>query len=399
MKRFSSSFIFTVFIFTLSVFTIQNAYATVITVSDGPSCNAINGIWGFYPNSCTVSVVQINPGDTWIVSVDLWNIGTFKNFGILNVTATVVNFYESSYPSIDNFGTINIFGAGYLDNFSGIFTNNPGGIINNYWILDNNERLYNSGTINNYGTIYNSDFIQNNPTGKIFNLDRIANVGIIKNLCGKIVGPIIGIQPISPFLCHTDEAPTSDILIPYPDKTIDPCITTNKHPAFCEPAGVIIDQEKIIVYKKHTVMIEVAEKISFEKMVSGTDKTESTKEAVEAKRLADQKAAEKEAKMKAKMAERDSKLSNKEKDRKAKLAEKEAEVKTKMAEKEAHVKAKIAESKSKSKDKERGSVQSQAKEMTVDKEKDRKAKLAEKEAEVKAKIAEEEAEQKKSKSD
>jgi uncharacterized repeat protein (TIGR01451 family) len=164
-------------------------FSNTRTVFDGPSCVAIGGTQNF-PNSCDVSSLTINPGDTLIANVTLTNTGILTNNGHLIINS-----------GSNNFGTINNTGGGGPD---GTITINSGG-------------NFNTGTINNNGTIIiNSPLgtLTNSPGGTINNLGIITNMGQLDNACGATYSGI----PASPIPVNdiTCVGNTPTFSIPFP---------------------------------------------------------------------------------------------------------------------------------------------------------------------------------------
>ena len=177
------------FVFLFASFLPLNTYALGGAISDGPSCNGIGGTWNSSTDTCTISNITINSGETFTISAnvnlsitgtlsnngDIYNDGTITNSGVINNNNVIINPCCSS-PTINNLGIINNSG-GAIDNWgSSIIKNKSGATINNNsggTITD-----FSGSLVSNYGMINNSGSLTNNFGGEIDN-----------NLGGSISNP------------------------------------------------------------------------------------------------------------------------------------------------------------------------------------------------------------------
>lgn len=145
----------------------QDAHASSGTISDGPSCLAIEST------------------ATWD-GVDTCNLGRDSSMGVgdtLTINPGIILYNSDAFKIKVRGGILNNLGT--IDNDGGI-------------IVDEDGIINNPGTINNYGTIFvNTDGTINNGGNTINNFGRITNNGIINNICGaKTTGnEIEGNQP------------------------------------------------------------------------------------------------------------------------------------------------------------------------------------------------------------
>jgi len=200
------------------------------------ACEAMSGTWDSSSNTCTISGLTLNSGNTLTVDLGVTLIingslvidgGTVLNYGTINSGGNITNksggtitnsgtinnsSYIANVGTVTNSGTIN--SSGYFGN-GGKITNNSGGTISNshtlnsYGIITNSGTITNTsggtmknygggkinnlsgGTITNSGTMNNSSYVANTGTitnsGTINNSSYIGNGGTITNLSGGTI--------------------------------------------------------------------------------------------------------------------------------------------------------------------------------------------------------------------
>ncbi len=117
--------------------------------------------------------------------IDNNNSGIINNYGMI---------YQAE-SSVRNYGTINNYFPGTINNDHSALHNYSSGTINNYGTINNKKLLRNQGEINNFGRLYNSNeylegelanygTINNNSGATLENYDAIYNYGTINNNSG-----------------------------------------------------------------------------------------------------------------------------------------------------------------------------------------------------------------------
>jgi len=163
----------------------QDAEAATITISDGPSCNAVGGIFHviFFPFfQCDVSApFVVNAGDTLVIE----NI--------------VVEFFNS----LTNFGIIDVNGG--LGSNEGLLAIGPGGVL-----------------INECGGVINANGADGFFSGALVIISNLQNKGTI-NLFGDDAGPFSG------------------SLLLEMDGVIDNHSTINETPGIADTSGTVFD--------------------------------------------------------------------------------------------------------------------------------------------------------------
>ena len=95
MRNFVYISIFAVLILSLSTLTIQDAHAVSGIISDITCVTDFGGIWNGVTNTCTVSSLLIDYGETLIIPVGitlLHNTGTIENFGTVDNDGIITNY-------------------------------------------------------------------------------------------------------------------------------------------------------------------------------------------------------------------------------------------------------------------------------------------------------------------